>query len=87
MVVAYCDGKPSPQLSAELQAVIDRWTAGGAKVELRDEAGRASVRIGPPPAEPLYDDEPDLPDAEVERRLRESPRTTLAEFRKRTGVA
>lgn len=43
MVVAYCDGKPSPALAAELQAVIDRYTAGGAKVSC-GRAGATAAR-------------------------------------------
>lgn len=84
MVVAYCDGKPDPQLSAELQAVIDRWTAGGAKVELRAD-GNNEAGLGRPAVTSIPFEE-ELTREEVDRRIAEPGGKTLDEILKRLGA-
>ncbi len=83
MVVAYCDGKPDERLSAELQAVIDRWTAGGAVVELRAN-GNGKPAAGRPEVTAIPFEE-ELTREEVDRRIAEPGAMTLAEFWKKTG--
>lgn len=86
MVIAYRGGKPDDELPPEVQAALTRWLERGGTIEFRAEDGRPLARFEPL-APVLTDDDPPLPDEEVERRLRESPRSTLADFWKRMGVA
>ena len=85
-MVAYCDGKPDERLTADEQAFVVKWLTRGAALEFRADDGRPMAMFAPL-APLLYEDDPPLPAEEVERRLRESPRSTLAEFWQRMGVA
>jgi hypothetical protein len=83
MVIAYVSGKPAGPQGADLPTVLEWLADENKEAELRTETGRLLGRFIP---EPICPWDSSITKEELDRRVRESGRSTLDEFWRRMGV-
>lgn len=87
MPTLFCGGRPMPNLTAEVQAALDKLTTMNLELDLRGDDGKTLLRVvptDPTPAEDFWG--PDLTEEEIQRIIAAPGAMTLDEFWKKMGV-